>query len=545
MSAIILPDKWRRQPPGHAKLDHSNYFGNLAVAAFLPGEPSPWAGTYGREPRPQGVFASFDGSTNGTVVQKSINAYPFSYVAQAYVSNLTATNTIIGMGSATAHTYALLDLSGTEAGDPFRLIIGAGATNSKLYKFSSSGHTSVVRTFVCVFESATVFRLYIGGAEVSNTATAGNGLQGLANLTHFGVGSYKSDAGDYTNKLTGGASVGAMFPVGFDASMAREISRNPWQMFRRVPQVLYFNAGGGATISGALESISLSTFGATVSTDRAVAAALESLTLTSNAATVSTDRAVTAAVESITISTSAATVSSDRAIASAVENIALTANPASVALGSNIGAATEAVSLTTNAATVAMDASVAATLEAITITGLSATVQAGSDNNISAALESITVTINPATVSRDSALAAALESISVTPHQASIAVGSVIGAALESLTLTTYPAGLALDVAVSAQLEQINLATFAAVVGLGSNVSALTEAITLTPHGATLALSAAISGALEQITLTTLAAVVAGTEGELGAPGLEFTIPLSRLGYTIPLSRVHFTIREG
>ena len=287
---------------------------------------------------------------------------------------------------------------------------------------------------------------------------------------------------------------------------------------------LFKAAGGGASISGALESISLATFGATVASARDIAAALESVALTTSAARVSTDRAVTAAVESISITTNAATVQagSDTAISAGLESLTLTGHQASIAT----------------------DRNVAATLEAITVTGLTATVSTSSNTNISATLESITVTVNPATVSRDSALAAALESLTVTPHAASIAVGQIVAAALESLTLTSYPAGIALDVAVAAQIEQINLATFAAQVGLGTNVAALTEALTLTPHGATLTFTSNIGAATEHLTLTTFAAVVGASEAALLSPGLEFTIPLNRLGYTIPIGRIHFTIPQ-
>lgn len=311
------------------------------------------------------------------------------------------------------------------------------------------------------------------------------------------------------------------------------------------PRILYFpSAGGGATIAGALESLTLSTFGATVGSSRDVAAALESLALTTSAARVSSDRAITASVESISITTSPARIASDRAVAAATEQLTVTPATASVALVSGIAAGTEALSVTANPATVALAASIAATLEAITVTGLTATVSTSSNTNISAALESITVTVNPATVSRNTALAAALESLTVTPHAASIAVGQIVAAALESLTLTSYPAGIALDVAIAAQLEQINLTTLAAQVGLGTNVAALTEALTLTPHGATLTFAPSVGAATEYITLTTFAAVVGATEAALLSPGLEFTIPLSRLGYTIPLSRVHFTIPQ-
>ncbi len=553
MSVILLPDKWRRQPTGSVSLDTAHCLAQNPIFVHQ-------FGAGGADASGKGIHATAGGLLTPTpdgVAVSGAAVIPGEFVVPA--GDFTA----FARFRTTDSIGAILSLRSSVDNPIIDLCVGEnGVINDSSRAIATIRDNSGNLGYSAKLESAVVadglWHTYalIRSGGLSYVSLDGSALTALtgANPSTGAITFSGSPFRAYLNELrngivgalTGQVTLGALFLRAWTAPELREIHRAPWQIFRKQPRILYFTApsGGGASISGALESISLATFGATVASARDIAAALESVALTTSTARVSTDRAVTAAVESITISTSAATVSSDRAIAGAVESVALTTNPATVALGATIGAATEAVSLTTNAATVALDASVAATLEAITVTGLSATVSAGSDNNISATLESITVTVNPATVSRDSALAAALESLTVTPHAASIAVGQIVAAALESLTLTSYPAGIALDVAVAAQIEQINLATFAAQVGLGTNVAALTEALTLTPHGATLTFAPSVGAARESITVTTFTASVIGGESILTTPGLEFTIPLNRLGYTIPIGRIHFTIPQ-
>jgi hypothetical protein len=539
VSVILLQDKWRRQPSGPAVLAPewakgarfvvSAGSGRVNLANGLPSIP----GSRGISPSIGGLGLDYS-STADTPTNTGIDSFESSV-------NVTIFSCFI-VRTAVAWSACIYDRNGWNGGafgddglsyryvwDGSEWSYSTGLTFGT-NRVVAAAHSISANSAICAVDGRTDTR------SVSNSA---RGFQNFANW--FG-----SDPNGGRNLngviLLAGICVGESW----SEPRLREWTRNPWQIVRKQPRILYFTApsGGGATIAGALESLTLSTFGATVGSSRDVAAALESLALTTSAARVSSDRAITASVESISITTSPARIASDRAVAAATEQLTVTPATASVALVSGIAAGTEALSVTANPATVALAASIAATLEAITVTGLTATVSTSSNTNISAALESITVTVNPATVSRNTALAAALESLTVTPHAASIAVGQIVAAALESLTLTSYPAGIALDVAIAAQLEQINLTTLAAQVGLGTNVAALTEALTLTPHGATLTFAPSVGAATEYITLTTFAAVVGATEAALLSPGLEFTIPLSRLGYTIPLSRVHFTIPQ-
>ena len=559
MAAIILPDKWRRQPSGLVTVDAANGLAR-GLFSFVTS-----AGGVARDLQ-AGINAqlSADAKVSPTVAGLGVTLDGTGDYASAGAYNkgnffFSAGQSVFfeivpAFSSASNTRQGVIHFAnGTASGDIPRLRVIWLSASSGFYVDTKDGYAySAAPSFAAgdvvrgIFTRTGInggqWQFFNRGATSTKVDDSGDGyaFSGADPSLYLGW-----DAENASWVMAGSIITTAAWSRGLSTGEAQAVLENPYQLLRKQPRILYFNvAGGGASISGALESISLATFGATVASARDIAAALESVALTTSTARVSTDRAVTAAVESITISTSAATVSSDRAIAGAVESVALTTNPATVALGATIGAATEAVSLTTNAATVALDASIAATLEAITVTGLTATVSTSSDTNISAALESITVTVNPATVARDSALAAALESITVTPLAASVAVGSIIGAALEALTLTSYPAGVALNVTLGTQLEQLNLATFAAQVGLGTNVAALTEALTLTPHGATLTFTSNIGAATEHLTLTTFAAVVGASEAALLSPGLEFTIPLSRMGYTIPVSRVHFTIPD-
>ena len=571
MPAIILPSLWRRQPTVAAGIKRSNSIARGIQTLVLPhleydaarGIKNTGSGASLRGTN-LGVAANFNGSSdyqNYSGCGERTATIENTTFALCYI-NSSKTQIVFGQWKNASEASWQIYFDSSNRVNCTYLVPGPGYPGA-------TGEAISLNTVVLIgaSKSASGIRTWVNGKGSSYSTPPGYELA----ITNGGSASVEVGRNDNgSNYLDGGVLLAGSFSRELSDSEWLELNKNPWQLFRNSPRILYFpSAGGGATdIAGALESISLSTFGATVGSARDVAAALESLALTTSAATVSSDRAITASVESISLTTSQARIASDRAVSAATEQLTVTPAAASVALVAGIAAGTEALSVTANPATVALAASIAATREAITVTGLSATVsagsdnnisatlesitvtgltatvQAGSDNNIAAALESITVTVNPATVSRNTALAAALESLTVTPHAASIAVGQIVAAALESLTLTSYPAGIALDVAIAAQLEQINLTTLAAQVGLGTNVAALTEALTLTPHGATLTFAPSVGAATEYITLTTFAAVVGATEAALLSPGLEFTIPLSRLGYTIPLSRVHFTIPQ-
>jgi len=568
VSVILLPDKWRRQPTGPVELNNGPFAERLAAAAL------PASGgivrTYSRGKLveqvawPSGSGISIAGGIGGL----GVHAPTSTTHSLRLHSTANQTNTAWEAPSAAGTWLAVFVRYGNVVGNAC-IFANASAVVPPYTAWGlfDAGGTGSLRT-ECTAGGSYQYNDF--GTMSNNLLYVVGGRYNGANLTTFANGVFSTptactgslvypDSADrvptlgnyyeYTpedRSFNGQIYLGLLWDYALSDAEIIELSQNPWQVFKKSARILYFPSagGGGATIAGALESLTLSTFGATVGSARDVAAALESLALTTSAATVSSDRAITASVESISLTTSQARIASDRAVSAATEQLTVTPAAASVALVAGIAAGTEALSVTANPATVALNASIAATLEAITVTGLTATVSTSSNTNISAALESITVTVNPATVSRDSALAAALESLTVTPHAASIAVGQIVAAALEGLMLTSYPAGIALDVAIAAQLEQINLATFAAQVGLGTNVAALTEALTLTPHGATLTFAPSVGAATEHLTLTTFAAVVGATEAALLSPGLEFTIPLSRMGYTIPVSRVHFTIPQ-
>lgn len=536
MSVILLPDKWRRQPTGPIAVRpqwvgrgltalyvlNARSWRINAVTGVLGGTASGTWHTYG----PESITSSGIGTDH---FDFAVGVTPATIViSYAMISGVVAWS---NLRRDISEWSGLFDQSSTTSND-FAGSIGPLPTRG-----------IGIPTYAFRWTEQNNYRGVADGGTVQVDTSTG-AVPGNRSSISLGI-SKRGGVADNPSETR--ATLIAAFSQGLSDPEMQAITAAPWgELVRKQPRILYFTApsGGGATIAGALESLTLSTFGATVGSARAVAAALESLALTTSAARVSSDRAITASVESISITTSPARIASDRAVAAATEQLTVTPATASVALVSGIAAGTEALSVTANPATVALAASIAATLEAITVTGLTATVSTSSNTNISAALESITVTVNPATVSRNTALAAALESLTVTPHAASIAVGQIVAAALESLTLTSYPAGIALDVAIAAQLEQINLTTLAAQVGLGTNVAALTEALTLTPHGATLTFAPSVGAATEYITLTTFAAVVGATEAALLSPGLEFTIPLSRMGYTIPVSRVHFTIPD-
>ncbi len=229
--------------------------------------------------------------------------------------------------------------------------------------------------------------------------------------------------------------------------------------------------GGGTTINGAVESISLSTFTAQISTDRAVAGVREEITLATNAATVSSNRDIAAAIEAITLSTF----------------------DASLAL--QINAQAEQITLGTFLAAISSDRQIAANVESIALQTHGASISTGSV--INAGAEQIALQTLPALVSLDFVLSAQRQAIVLMQLAAQITLSQNIDAQLESLTLTPYGATISLNNGIQAQMESLTLTTFNAL-----------------------------------LTLPTSPILAPGLEYTLGENRLHYTLPVNKLHFT-------------
>lgn len=554
MPLLVSPRKWKTQPPYFAGIDAGNPI-TAGLSAVFDGVSKRFGNTQATgDTSIRRVGSSGVGITTNYI---GSNFLEFPHRPQFVVTGGISLGVVFDVDTIGQYGGLIAKQATATTHCPYELRIGSGINDSnfEFLRANGSGYKSFAGTGNRLSSGQKYIRLMITAPSgISNQPTGYLNGSSFTMATASGAGSGDATDNGASSVRLGTRADGVTFLDGgiyfvgiwnreLSAPEALEWTLNPWQVYRKSP-ITYFipsAGGGGATdIAGELESLTLSTFGATVGSARDIAGALESLSLTPYAALVSRASALTAAVESISLGTYAATVANNATIAAGLESIALTTSAASVTLGAAIAAAMEAIVLAANPAAVRLDAAVAAQLEQITITGLGASIATGS--NIGAQVESITLSVPQALVSSDRTIAGGLESITVTANGATVTLGALIGAAMENIALTSYGAGITLNVTLAGGLEQINLTTLAAQIGLGSNVAALVEAITLTEFGATLTMTGEITAALESIGLTTFIASIMGGESALTTPGLEFTIPLGRMHYSIPVGRIHFTI---
>lgn len=137
----------------------------------------------------------------------------------------------------------------------------------------------------------------------------------------------------------------------------------------------------------------------------------ESITLTTFPATISADIQINAQAEAITLSTFAASLSENTHINANLESLVLTANQAQVSLGTNLQAELEQLTLTVNPATLTKDTYLNTSLESLVLNAFSAQVSLGTVLNTN--LESLTITPQGVTITLDTGISATLESLTL------------------------------------------------------------------------------------------------------------------------------------
>jgi len=189
---------------------------------------------------------------------------------------------------------------------------------------------------------------------------------------------------------------------------------------------------GGSTdtvIEADAESVTISTSSANVSLNKTVSGAVETISVSTFIAAPSLR--LNAVAEQISLGTFLSMVSSNRSISAQVESIELVAADATVAAGVAIGVLSEQIQVSSLHATVAIDIAIDAQRESLMLSSLSA--QIGLAKNIGANLESLTITPFGATLVIDGGVSAHLEQLTLSTFKAVIdsAVPPILVSGLE------------------------------------------------------------------------------------------------------------------
>lgn len=246
MSSLILPRRFTQQPQypaepnkqGFVWLPHTGDIGstNLIQAA----------GVQITSASLGGVSAYNAGSTTNRIeyLTPYVNGDMTIIAVCSFVTvgtQRTIAGVFKGAGVAIAN-YISLETSGkisavsTDSGN-WAIALGRIAEVGKLY--------SIVGTF----KSGGKRNLFVNGVKDAENTTA----RAPAGMTSLLIGSYLASAA-YSSAMTGHINLSAVLPVYLSDEEARGLSENPWQIFRRSPQVLYFD------VSTSLPTLSASTY---------------------------------------------------------------------------------------------------------------------------------------------------------------------------------------------------------------------------------------------------------------------------------------------
>lgn len=143
-------------------------------------------------------------------------------------ANLTATNTFAGFGSAgNADRYAVLDLSGTEANDPIRVIQNGGTFGGTYY---NSPPANQWNSYTAVWNSGTNNLLYRDGVLLTPSAANGSAAANFPPINRIDHGQ-SSQVGPI-NILNGRLLLTMHWVRRLSALEARMLAANPWQVLK-------------------------------------------------------------------------------------------------------------------------------------------------------------------------------------------------------------------------------------------------------------------------------------------------------------------------
>jgi hypothetical protein len=225
---LILPGRFSRQPQSPTRIDWGNPLTRGLVFLLQDGRNAvsqvQLTGTASRTLSQFGNTLSFNGSSDG--LYESVSNVDKSAGFSAHVivrpDNNTQTNTFIGLGTATSGPYVVFDLSGTEVGDPLRVISfgtsGSGTRYTPTFDWSA---------YTAVWNQGSNNQLYRNGVLLTPTSSTGDG--NLPDIVNYGVGVIVAPTAG--NRANARIPFAAIWRRRLSAQEALQLAENPWQLF--------------------------------------------------------------------------------------------------------------------------------------------------------------------------------------------------------------------------------------------------------------------------------------------------------------------------
>jgi hypothetical protein len=245
---VVLPKLWRQQPPYIAEIDWGNPLTqglvfllqdnrNAVSQIALTGTASQIVSKYGKTLSLNGSSDGLSQPVSGVDTSKGFSAHVLVNPA-----NNTLTNTFIGLGTGVTDRYVALDLSGTEAPDPVRVISNGGTFAGTSY--NNNAPLNQWTSYTAVWNTGANNQLYKNGQLATPSNTFGGTGATYPTVTSFDVGQITQTV--IGNRLNGQIAFAAIWRRRLSSQEAAQLAVNPWQLF--APQKRYFLApiAGGA-----------------------------------------------------------------------------------------------------------------------------------------------------------------------------------------------------------------------------------------------------------------------------------------------------------
>ena len=254
MAGLILPRRFTSQPQGAVELDHNNDitkaldFVALGNSRFSGKSWATDTGTVSSVAGAQGI-ASQAASTSAT--RRTWAETPILNIGNDYSIVLLA-NPAAGTGVISRAAY----IGAEAAGDYTGIGVAFNATRSYAYssgrvasiEYSGTTRRAVDSTADAVDGGWHLYvitpngKIYVDGVDKTNSASGTAASVAMTAGVHL-HGQPTSTANGYTS----GFALTGIYNRILSQSEARELSRNPWQLFRAKKRVLYFDVGAGGT----------------------------------------------------------------------------------------------------------------------------------------------------------------------------------------------------------------------------------------------------------------------------------------------------------
>lgn len=261
MPAIILPDRWRRQPSGLVVPDWSSP-GLLGCQGVFDGQvlhqpyrarPPAYSSVTGRYATPHGVGPAFTGGSNSVLRFDGLPAtagsdeytlellcYASSYPSLAHIAGvgpIALADGVVNEASENGKRRSIISYSGSS--DPYNIYVwgySADADTGDAFQANKLQHV----VFTKASGSSASISVYRNGQGIYSGSVSGT-WDTSGTYLYIG-GRHSAGAGS----IVGTVLLANLFKRALTEAEVRDHWDNPWQVFKAPRRVLYFATAGGA-----------------------------------------------------------------------------------------------------------------------------------------------------------------------------------------------------------------------------------------------------------------------------------------------------------